>query len=60
MIITINLDVPSIRSKKDAEDFAGQVAEHIMETFNDDRSIMAAFYESTTKLALKRRRRARP
>ena len=59
MIITINLDVPSMRSKKNAEDFALQVASHIEETFNDDNSIIWTYWEVATKAAVKRRRRAR-
>ena len=54
MIITINLDVPSMRSKQDAEDFACQVSEHIMDTFNDDRSIKGAYYKTETKKAFKK------
>ncbi|MDH5667847.1 MAG: hypothetical protein OEY86_07550 [Nitrospira sp.] len=39
MKITLVLDVPKLRTKRAASDFSTALAEHIVETFNDDTSI---------------------
>jgi len=39
MKITLVVDVPKLKTMKDGVDFATNLAEHIVETFNDDYSI---------------------
>lgn len=39
MKITVVLDVPKLKSRRDSEEFAASLADHIVETFNDDTSI---------------------
>jgi|CXWL01.1.fsa_nt_gi hypothetical protein len=39
MKITLILDVPKIKTVKGGQEFATILAEHIVETFNDDTSI---------------------
>lgn len=44
--IQITVKVPKLKTKRDAEDFGQSLAEHIMETFNDDGSIESCFYKT--------------
>jgi hypothetical protein len=39
MKITLVLDIPKIKSVKTAQDYATCLAEHLIDTFNDDNSI---------------------
>ncbi len=39
MKITLIVDIPKIKSVKTAQDYATCLAEHLIETFNDDNSI---------------------
>lgn len=39
MKITLVVDVPKLRTTQEGQDFASALADHIVETFNDDTSI---------------------
>jgi hypothetical protein len=39
MKITLILDIPKIKSVKTGQDYATCLAEHLVDTFNDDNSI---------------------
>lgn len=44
--VQITVEVKRIRTDKAAEEFAQHLAEHVMETFNDDDSIAACHYKT--------------
>lgn len=48
MKVQIVLDVPKLKTTKDAQEFATELANHILDTFNDDQSI-TAFWTSVPK-----------
>ena len=48
MKITLVVDVPKLKTMKDGVDFATNLAEHIVETFNDDDSIKSMSYSVPT------------
>lgn len=48
-IVQINIEVYGLESESDRVDFAQSVAEHLLETFNDDESIKACHYKLVTE-----------
>lgn len=44
--VQISVTVPTLRTNKEAEEFAQALAEHVLETFNDDDSITACYYRT--------------
>ena len=44
--VQITVKVNKLKTLKEAEEFGQSLAEHVMETFNDDDSIKACFYKT--------------
>ena len=44
MKVQLVLDIPKLKTTKEAQDFASNLCEHVVETFNDDNSIRAMQY----------------
>lgn len=45
MKIYLAIDVPKIKTKEEGLDFGQSLAEHIVDTFNDDNSIKTVSYQ---------------
>jgi hypothetical protein len=44
--IQLTIQAKNIKTKQEAEDFGCEIAEHLMETFNDDGSLAGVFYKT--------------